>query len=283
MGAAIEDPTVSYGARDVGGYAEPMAAATASAFRGFVEDPTIYPETDDMGESTLQISISVLLMALIERWLAMCGKRAFVGMNTFFYWKKYTPTESLAPDVYVLPGVSLSDRPPCWKVFETGKVPSFAFEVVSQDVDKDYLVSPQRYDRLGVKELVVFDPRYTASRERLRWQVFRRVGKRGLVRVDASNDDRVASRALGCWLVAVGRGQKVRVRLGTGPKGDKLVPTDAEARTEAERDRKQAERDRKQAERERKQAERDHARERAVQGAEIARLRAELARAQRAG
>src|SRR5580693_299009 len=98
----------------------PRAAAVAVA-----DDPSFYPSTDDMGEPTLQVSIAVLLLALLERWLVLQGKPAFVGMNTFFYWQQFAPTETVAPDVYVLPGVSLSQRPPSWKVWETGKVPSF--------------------------------------------------------------------------------------------------------------------------------------------------------------
>ena len=59
--------------------------------------------------------------------------------------------------------------------------------------------------------------------------------------------------ALGCFLRAVGTGDEVRLRLGTGPNGDTLLPTDEEACVLAT-------------------AERDEAR------AEIQKLRAELAR-----
>jgi hypothetical protein len=117
-------------------------SSVAAPARALVDAPTFYPSTDDMGEPTLHVSISILLRALIERWLASRGTPMFVGMNTFFYWKQFTPTETVAPDVYVLSGVSLSERPPSWKVWETGTVPSFAFEAVSSDVEKDYFVSP---------------------------------------------------------------------------------------------------------------------------------------------
>jgi Uma2 family endonuclease len=246
--------------------------SSAAAQRVVVDDPTFYPATDDMGDPTLQIAISVLLLALVERWLASRGKPAFVCMNTFFYWKQFVRTECVAPDVYVLPGVSLSRRPPVWKVWETGKVPSFALEVVSSDVDKDYLESPPKYDRLGVKELVVFDPYHAASPDRVRWQVYRRVKNRGLVKVEATNADRVASRSLGCFLRAVGEGDDVRVRLGTGPGGDTLFPTAEEAQERAEADR-EAER----AARERAEADRDADRE-VRERAEADRERAEADR-----
>ena len=215
----------------------------ASAPRIPVEDMTVYPVTDDMGDPTLQTLISVMLLALVKRWLAEQGKSAFVGMSQFFYWKQYDPSECIAPDVYVLPGVSLSPRVGAWKVWETGAVPTFALEVVSQDVDKDYLVSPPKYGRLGVKELVVFDPDFTRSHGRVQWQVFRRVKGRGLVKVEATNADRVRSSVLGCFLRAAGAGDEVRVRLGTGPGGDTLLPTDEEAcaRATAERDEARAE------------------------------------------
>jgi Putative restriction endonuclease len=208
---------------------------SAVAPRTLPTDTTVYPVKDDMGDPTLQFLISLVLVPLLQRWLVLAGKRAFVGANTFFYWKQYDPSESLAPDVYVLPGVSLSPRVGAWKIWETKKVPTFALEIVSTDVDKDYLVSPPKYDRLGVTELVVFDPDFATSRERVQWQVFRRIKGRGLVKVEVTNADRVRSRALGCFLRVVGSGDEVRLRVGTGPSGEALLPTDDEAREEAER------------------------------------------------
>jgi Uma2 family endonuclease len=246
---------------------------SAAARRMTPEDRTVYPVKDDMGDPTLQTLISVMLMALLKRWLVVQGKPTFVGMNQFFYWKQFDPSECVAPDIYVLPGVSLSPRVGAWKIWETGKVPTFALEVVSQDVDKDYLASPPKYDRMGVTELVVFDPDYARDPERVQWQVFRRVKSRGLVKVEATNGDRVRSRVLGCFLRVVGEGNHVRLRLGTGPAGETLLPTDEEALAQAEAEREEAK-----AEREQAKAERDEeraARERLE--AELVSLRAELA------
>jgi hypothetical protein len=58
-----------------------------------------------------------------------------------------------------------------------------------------------------------------ASRRRL---------SRGLVQVEATHDDRVRSRSLGCWLRAVGTGGEQRVHLAVGSNGDELLATDAE-------------------------------------------------------
>jgi hypothetical protein len=125
-------------------------------------------------------------------------------------------------------------------------VPSFAFEVASQDWEKDDFEVPARYDELGVRELVIFDPWSTERTEGIRWQVFRRVGRRGLMRVEASRGDRVRSKALGCWLRAVGAGRDTRVRIAVGARGEELVPT-AEENERAAREAERTERAAKEA------------------------------------
>jgi hypothetical protein len=142
----------------------------------------------------------------------------------------------------VLPGVDPLTNVRSWKIFETHIVPSFALEVVSKDWEKDYIDAPIAYDEAGVGELVVFDPFFESSSERYRFQVLRRTGKRGLVRVEVTNEDRVRSRALGCFLRAVGANRFVRLRLATGSHGERIVPTMEEReRTEKERERTEKE------------------------------------------
>jgi Uma2 family endonuclease len=201
---------------------------SAAARRAIAHDPTVYPTQDDMGEGSLQRLVSELLRILVERWLHQQGKPLFVGADQFFYWKQFDSSESVAPDVYVLPGAPLDPDVGSWKVWLTGYVPSFAFELVSRDVDKDYIQSPAKYARLGVKELIVFDPEYEQSRSRSRWQVFRKT-KGGFHRIEATDADRVKSQVLGCHLLAVGEGSSVRVRIGSGINGEELFPTDVEA------------------------------------------------------
>ena len=231
-------------------------------------DPTEYPVDDGVGEDLLQRLIAEVLRPLIAALLASRGDKALVGADQFIYWKQFAPTKSVAPDVYVLPGVAPNQRVRSWKVWETGIVPSFALEIVSDDHRKDADDSPRRYDELGVAELVIFDPDYEARRDGIRFRTYRRLPKRGLVLFEATNQDRVKSKVLGCWLCAVGDGDETRLRLGLGPRGDDLLATDTERAT--------AEAERATAEAERADAERA-ARQRAE--AELAKLRAELARA----
>ena len=203
-----------------------------------------------MGEHELQRLIAEFLRPLLERWFASRSEVAHAGADQFFYWVEGDPTQRIAPDVYVVPRVAQTPPVASWKLWEMSARPSFALEVVGQDLDKDYNDNPVLYAQLGVKELVLFDPHATSrSRRRLRWQVFRRVKGRGLVRVEVSNGDRVRAKSLGCWLRAFEhRGHPV-LRLATDDEGETLFPTEAE--------------------------EERAARERAE--AEIARLRAELA------
>ncbi len=135
---------------------------------------------------------------------------------------------------------------------------------MGRDVAKDYEDAPGEYKKIGARELVVFDPDWSPkSRTRVRWQVWRRVAKRGLVPVLQSNEDRVESKALGCWLRLVGEGGARRVRLATGPFGDELIETDEERAIRASEARANAELARANADEARANAElaRDHERE----------------------
>jgi Uma2 family endonuclease len=221
--------------------------------RPTASDPTVYPVEKKMGEDSLQRLIVEVLRPLTERWFEEQGRPTFVGADQFIYYEQFDPSKVVAPDVYVLPGVSPRRRVKSWKVWKTGVVPNFALEVVAtRQPHKDYLDAPERYRELGVKELVIFDPDADRSRDRVRWQRYRKLKARGFVRVEATNADRIYSRELGCWLRAVGEGLATRVRLATGPEGEDLFPT----AVEAERAAKEAERAAKEAERAAKEAER---------------------------
>jgi len=222
----------------------------------------------------LQRWIIELLRPLLQRWLTGRGVKAFVGADQFIYWRQHDAHARIAPDLYVLPGVDPRTRVRTWKLWQDRVVPSFALEVVSQDWEKDYTEAPARYHELGVSEVVIFDAGCDKHSDGVRWQVFRRVGKRGLVRVEASRRDRVRSKVLGCWLRAVGEGRDTRVRIAVGQRGEELVPT-AEEEADAERAAKEAERAAKEAERAAKETERAAKEvERAAKEAALAQVKA---------
>src|SRR6185437_6855223 len=118
----------------------------SAAHRARSHDPTVYPVEEKLGEDTLQTFILELLRPLVERWLQLKGKPAFVGADQFIYYEQFNPRKVVAPDVYVLPGVRPGRRIRSWKTWETGIVPSFALEVVASiDAEKDYREAPERY------------------------------------------------------------------------------------------------------------------------------------------
>ncbi|MBI2893620.1 MAG: Uma2 family endonuclease [Deltaproteobacteria bacterium] len=244
-------------------------------------DTTVYPVEEKVGEDILQRWIAELLRPLIEQYIAGKKVRAFTGADQFIYFRRGDIRRRVAPDVFVLPGVRPDRRVTSWKTWEEGIVPSLAIEVVSKDVDKDYIDGPELYRELGVQELIVFDPDHEEEPDRIRFQVWRQVGRRGLQRVLATNEDRVQSKVLGCFLRAVGSSETIRLRLGLGPEGEMLVPTEAE-RERAEREREAADKERDRASWERERADREAARgdeEHAARLAaeeELARLRAQL-------
>jgi len=250
---------------------------SAKSAAGHAPDPTIYPEEERVGEDMLQRCIIELLRPLLKRWLGGRKVRAFVGADQFIYWRQHDSHARVVPDLYVLPGVDPDERVRSWKIWLDRVVPSFALEVVSTDWWKDYAEVLDRYEKLGVPEVLVVDPDWQERADGRCWQVFRRVGKgdkRRLVCVEATREDRVRSKALGCWFRVVGEGRDLRVRIGVGEGGEELVPT-VEELMEAERAAKEAERVAKEEERAAKEA------ERAAKEAALARVReleAELSR-----
>jgi hypothetical protein len=208
-----------------------------------VEDRTVYPVEEKVGEELLHRWIVELLRPLIERWLAEQGQRCLVGADQFIYFAQFNAHRRVSPDVYVLPGVPPDTRVPSWKVWETGVVPSFALEVASLDWQKDYYSTPEAHAEMGTGELIVFDPHFAERREGRRWQRFARAQHGRFELLEHTDADRIRSDALGCFVRAVGVEQSLRLRLGLPPCGDELFPTGEEA----ERQAKEAERQAKEA------------------------------------
>jgi Uma2 family endonuclease len=219
---------------------ERRRAAYAEAMRASARRSAVfYPVVEEkVPEHELQGLIRELLRPMLARFLAERGLVAHAGADQFIYWVEGDPTTCIAPDIYVLPGVSQKRIIPNWKVWEDGIAPSFTMEIVPpKRTAKDYRKSPALHDALGVNELVISDPftRPGTPSRRVRWQVYRRVRGRGLVRVEVSQGDRVRSKSLGVWLRAVEDGEGIFVRLGMGPEGDELFPTEGEAAAERAR------------------------------------------------
>lgn len=239
-----------------------------------VEDPTIYPVEERVGEDIVQRWIVELLRPLIQRWLQARGELAFVGADQFIYFEQFNPHRRVSPDVYVLPGVAPDCYVRSWKVWESGIVPSFALEVVSTNWEKDYCQAPLDHAALGTSELIIFDPRFSERREGVRWQRFVRAEAGRFPMVERSNGLSVESQTLGCFLRAVGEHPQLRLRLTEAKDSAVLFPT-AE---EAERLAKEAERLAREAEQRAREAE-QQAKEAALE--RVAELEAKLAQYQK--
>lgn len=234
-----------------------------SAAKELVRDPTVYPETDDMGEGELQRLMTELLRPLLARFLAERGVVAHVGANQFLYWAQFEPTRCIAPDIYVLPGIPQSRVEKIWKLWEEPTVPSFCLEIVSNDHEKDYQHIPKVCDEIGVSEVVIYDPEPGNDKERVTWQVYRRAKRGGLTQVLRTDAATVRSTELGCWLCEVGEGGDRRLRVAHDAAGRDLYPTEAELEAAA------------------REALRVETAARRKLEAEVERLRAELADAKR--
>jgi Uma2 family endonuclease len=219
-----------------------------------------------MGESLLQTFVSQILMSMLGDYFAGLSRPVLVGGNQFFYYRRGDPRACVCPDVYVIDGETHAPvEVPCWKTWEhDGKAPTLAIEVVSAAYHKDYSEHTiQRYQELGVGELVRYDPEFPHRGDRRLLTHFTRDDAGQLVQ-QVTAPDRVRLSRFDFWLV---RHTDMSLRIGLGPHGDALWPTGRErialaaeralfAETEAERAAV-------------KQAEAE---------AEIERLRAELAR-----
>lgn len=213
-----------------------------------------------MGESGLQKWVCDLLIRLLRSYFAEMEERPMlVGGNQFFYLREGDTELRIAPDVYVVEDETLPiTEVRSWKVWEhEGKGPALAVEVVSEEYEKDYDPAQlARYQQLGTRELVRYDPEFYLHPRALKFGPRRLLthwvrDEAGLLVEQPLASKRSARSSLyDFWFVHESQRD---LRLGVGPQGRRLWPTDAEARHEETQRAERAE-------------------------AELARLRAELER-----
>jgi hypothetical protein len=205
------------------------------------------------------------LRTLLYRVLGTLASEHSIGSEQFVYWDPTDPARCLAPDAFVHLGVPDSIFG-SWKTWERG-VPEVAVEIVS---DSDASETPwngklQRYQELGVRELVRFDPDEAPS---LQVRIWDRVGGELVERTE--KQERYLCRSLALyWVVVPARGFPAALRLARDAEGRDLVLTPEEA---ADRAREAEVRAREAEVRAREAA--DRAREAAEQ--RVAELEAEL-------
>ena len=221
-------------------------------------------EASEMGESRLQRAIIELLKACLLQLAADRGWTDYVlDSDQFIAWIESDPQVRVAPDIYLVWNPPANPWVESWQTWRPDHpTPAFALEVVSQDWHKDYVLGPEKYDALGVDELIIFDPRPEA-RPRHRGVAFQHWtrDKLGIFRKRQVDKDAVWARTFGTHIVRVDTEEGVRLRLAQTLHPLSLIPSPAEIaaldRAEKGRERKEKERERKEKERERKEKERE--------------------------
>lgn len=178
----------------------------------------------------------------------------YVSGDLLLYYVEGDPRKRVAPDVFVVRGVSKGPRR-IYKLWEEGHAPSVVIELSSRQTWREDLQAKWRlYSELGVGEYFIFDPEYDYLDEAL---VGYRLEEDQYVDLEVI-DGRVRSEVLGLELVDTGETLRLY-----DPRTGQFLPTPMEEaalrRVETEARRAETE-----------------ARQRAE--AEAARLREELAR-----
>ena len=118
-----------------------------------------YPESDGepMAESDLhRKEMTYLIDSLGDHFLPVPD--VYVAGNLFLYYAQGDPRSVVAPDTFVIKGVSKRDRK-TYKLWEEGKVPCLTVEVTSDTTrDEDLDRKKSIYQRLGVEDYILFDP-----------------------------------------------------------------------------------------------------------------------------
>jgi Uma2 family endonuclease len=113
------------------------------------------PAEAEMPETKRHLELRTLLYQILKLAFRDC---AAIGCDQFVYWDPTDARACLAPDAFVRFGEA-DDLFRTWQVWERG-APQVAVEIVS-DSDQgpsDWADTLAKYRRLGVAELVRFDP-----------------------------------------------------------------------------------------------------------------------------
>ena len=234
-----------------------------------------------MGNSHLQFEACRILIGLLIDYLSTALRTYRVGAELNFLYDQDDPSAKVVPDLYILADEpQVGPKVPSWKPWEhEGKVPNLVIEVVSDSYRKDYTPEemPQRYERLGVAELIRYDPDYAghprSKYPRRLFSQFLRDKSGALVeRPLAEGAQQVQLHSFPFWLV---HQAPYTLRLAEGAEADglKLLPTASEVAALAQKDARAA-CERAESEKERAESEKERARR---AEAEVERLRVELA------
>ncbi|MEA2600723.1 MAG: hypothetical protein QOF89_1715 [Acidobacteriota bacterium] len=132
-----------------------------------LEQEIEYPTSDGqpMAETPEHMQVMFdLIFGLRQRYVA--APDVWVGGNLYLCYEQGNPKACVAPDVLLAKGVAKWDRPN-YLLWAEGP-PSLVVEVTSRKTQKrDQRVKKPLYERLGIEELILFDPFEEYLRPRL--------------------------------------------------------------------------------------------------------------------
>ena len=189
----------------------PVAAAERPS--PAVAESVQYPDSDGhfLPDNPLQAHAVMNVRFALQQHFDSVDRVVLEG-DMFLYYEEGNPAASIAPDVYVVLDHDLGDRP-VYKLWEEGKPPDFALEVISPSSElRNAHAKRALYERLGIGEYFLFQP---DPRRRGRRLVGYRLWGQSYAELPAEPGGAVCSEALGVSLRAEGANLRLR-SLATG-------------------------------------------------------------------
>ena len=243
-----------------------MATITTAAH------PIHYPERDGkpMAETDVHIDVLIYLREALKDYFRD-EPQVYIAGNMLLYYEEGNPAACVAPDIFVVQGVSKGERL-TYKLWEEGQPPTVIFEITSRGSRLEDLGTKRAlYAMLGVQEYFLYDPLGEYLRPPLQGY---RLQQGEYERVLPGDQGQLVSQALSLEL-RLQDGQLQIVNPATGER--LLTPAEAHAARRIEAEARQVEAAARQAEAAARQAAEARA---ALAEVELKRLQEELARLQ---
>ena len=142
--------------------AERMPAATKHPpYEDEADDPSIeYPDSDGepMAEDDAQLTAMIDAISSLREWFDS-REDVYVGGGMLMYYRVNDNETRVAPDVFVVVGVSSKHKRRSWIVWREGMPPDFVMELASGSTwRRDMREKRDIYAEMGVVEYWRFDP-----------------------------------------------------------------------------------------------------------------------------
>ena len=133
-----------------------------------------YPESDGQPMGETELHKRWIIRLYDQLGMRFRSERTYVGSDLLMYYEKGNNSKFVVPDVFVVkdcePGLRKT-----FQIWVEERVPNVVFEVTSASTKKvDLHSKPSLYAKIGVNELILFDP--TSDYLEPALQLYRRIG-----------------------------------------------------------------------------------------------------------